>query len=117
MFNVAGWPEPHAGCCGTDTPGGGPIHSPARLDAVSDVGSSTDDPAGHAVESEQSGRLDQLLACLPYEQREVVILHLHQEMSFREIARAMDVSINTVQSRYRYGLNKLRVILNGEVSE
>jgi DNA-directed RNA polymerase specialized sigma24 family protein len=26
-----------------------------------------------------------------------------------------DVSINTVQSRYRYGLDKLRSILDGEV--
>ncbi len=89
----------------------------ARLDAVRDVGSGSDDPALDAVECEQSGRMDRLLACIPYEQQEVVVLHLHQDMSFREIARAMNVSINTVQSRYRYGLNKLRVILNGEVAE
>ena len=58
-----------------------------------------------------------LLAQLPYEQREVIVLHLHQEMRFREIAEALSLSINTVQSRYRYGLEKLRTILNNTVEK
>jgi RNA polymerase sigma-70 factor (ECF subfamily) len=51
---------------------------------------------------------------LPAEQREVVTLHLRAELTFREIAKLQDVSINTVQSRYRYGLEKLRTLMNGE---
>lgn len=46
----------------------------------------------------------------------MVLLHLKAEMSFRHIARVQNVSINTVQGRYRYGLHKLRSILHGEVS-
>ena len=55
------------------------------------------------------------MVTLPYEQREAVTLRLHADMKFREIARHQNVSIKTVLSRYQYGLDKLRVILNGEV--
>ena len=89
----------------------------AGLDVVEVAGSSSDSPMEHAIGSEESGRLKDLLDRLPYEQREVVVLHLHHGMRFREIAGALDISINTVQSRYRYGLNKLRSILNRVVTK
>jgi DNA-directed RNA polymerase specialized sigma24 family protein len=38
-------------------------------------------------------------------------------MKFREIARLHGISVNTIQGRYRYGLNKLRSILDGEVKK
>jgi DNA-directed RNA polymerase specialized sigma24 family protein len=38
-------------------------------------------------------------------------------MPFREVAKWQKVSIKTVQSRYRYGLGKLRELLNSEVTE
>ena len=46
---------------------------------------------------------------LPAEQREVVTLHLYGDMPFREIAEWQKTSIKTVQSRYRYGLDKTPV--------
>ncbi len=46
-----------------------------------------------------------------------MLLRLTADMKFRDIARLQQVSINTVQGRYRYGLNRLRSILNGEVEE
>lgn len=48
---------------------------------------------------------------LSFEQREVIVLHLQGDMKFREIAAMLDMSINTVQSRYRYGIEKLRQVL------
>ena len=60
-------------------------------------------------------RFGQAMAQLPYGQREVIILHLQGELTFKAIARADGVSINTIQSRYRYGLDKLRSLLNGVV--
>jgi len=36
-------------------------------------------------------------------------------LRFREIAQQTGESINTIQSRYRYGLAKLQSLLNGEV--
>ena len=48
------------------------------------------------------------LAGLPEEQRAVVHLKLWEELTFEEIAAALDISPNTAASRYRYGLDKLR---------
>jgi RNA polymerase sigma-70 factor (ECF subfamily) len=59
--------------------------------------------------------LTDALAKIPFEQREVIILHLKGGMRFREIAAAQGVPIGTVQGRYRYGLEKLRSLLNEEV--
>jgi RNA polymerase sigma-70 factor (ECF subfamily) len=51
---------------------------------------------------------------LPEEQKEVVILKVFQEFSFREIASICGLSMNTVASRYRYGIAKLRSRLEGK---
>jgi len=67
------------------------------------------------INSERLRLLNDAIAQLPYQQREVIILHAQGEMKFEAIAELQDVSINTVQSRYRYGLDKLRSILNSEV--
>jgi RNA polymerase sigma-70 factor (ECF subfamily) len=67
--------------------------------------------------TEQAGRLSQAVAQLPEEQREVVLLRLTAGLRFREIAELQQASLNTVQGRYRYGLDKLRSTLNGEVDE
>src|ERR1017187_3278614 len=48
------------------------------------------------------------LAELPKEQRAVLHLKLWEELTFEEIAAALDISPNTAASRYRYGLDKLR---------
>jgi len=45
---------------------------------------------------------------LPEEQRAVVHLKLWGELTFEQIAAALDISPNTAASRYRYGLDKLR---------
>ena len=74
-------------------------------------------PLSRLLHDEELRRLADALAMLPYEQREVVVLHLKGDLTFREIAAAQGTSINTIQSRYRYGLDKLRSLLNGEVEE
>ncbi len=52
-----------------------------------------------------------VLGELPSEQRAVVHLKLWGELTFEEIAGALDISPNTAASRYRYGLDKLRARL------
>ncbi len=72
-------------------------------------------PLSRAIHDEELRRLADALATLPYEQREVVVLHLKGDLTFRAIAAVQGTSINTIQSRYRYGIDKLRSLLNGEV--
>ncbi|MHC4866018.1 MAG: RNA polymerase sigma factor [Planctomycetota bacterium] len=74
-------------------------------------------PDQSAVLDEQSRKLTAALAQLPYDQREAIVLHVRGGMKFRRIAAARAVSINTIKSRYRYGLEKLRSILNSEVNK
>jgi RNA polymerase sigma-70 factor (ECF subfamily) len=52
--------------------------------------------------------LSRALAELPPEQRAVVHLKLWENLTFEQIAEALDVSPNTAASRYRYGIDKLR---------
>jgi RNA polymerase sigma-70 factor (ECF subfamily) len=56
------------------------------------------------------------LAELPYEQREAVVLRLCSGMRFQAIAQMQGVSTNTVQGRYRYGLEKLKTLVNGKLN-
>ncbi len=68
------------------------------------------------VQNERAMLIERAMQDLPDDQREVIILHLQAGMKFREIARSQGLSINTVQSRYRYGLQKLRSSLDGKVT-
>jgi RNA polymerase sigma-70 factor (ECF subfamily) len=55
------------------------------------------------------------LAALPEDQREAVILRIKAGLKFKDIARIQQTTIPTVQGRYRYGIDKLRSLLNGEL--
>ena len=66
---------------------------------------------------EEFQHLYEALTELPYEQKEAVILRIQGRMKFKEIARLQGTSIKTTLSRYNYGLNKLRSMLNGEVEK
>ena len=88
-----------------------------RLDEITPVAEESNRPDRWITCKEESGRISHALAQLPLEQREVVVLHLIGDMKFRQIARLQAVSIKTVQSRYRYGLDKLRPLLNSEVEK
>ena len=70
-----------------------------------------------AICSEELEKLSCALGELPYEQREAIALRIHGNMRFQKIAELQNVSTKTVQSRYRYGLDKLRSTLNGEVEK
>ena len=49
---------------------------------------------------------------LPAEQREVLVLKIWSELTFEQIAQALDIPPNTAASRYRYALAALRKELN-----
>jgi len=61
--------------------------------------------------------IEEALASLPDEQREVIHLKTYMNMTFEEISRLTAVSQNTAASRYRYALEKLRNLLGDEEDE
>jgi RNA polymerase sigma-70 factor (ECF subfamily) len=94
----------------------------ASLDAERDGGestttlhdriASTDRRADEvATDRETKRRIDEAVAALPAEQREVFLMREVMEMPFAEIAAAVGASEPTVKSRMRYALEKLRAAL------
>jgi DNA-directed RNA polymerase specialized sigma24 family protein len=57
------------------------------------------------------------LAELPMEQREVIVLKIWHHCTFEEIGGLLDISPNTAAGRYRYGLQKIKLQLEGAVYE
>jgi RNA polymerase sigma-70 factor (ECF subfamily) len=90
-------------------------HEAIGLDGADGLVCGSRRPEQWAILNEQLRTLSQAMAQIPYEQREVVNLYTQGDLTFRQIARMQNVSINTVQGRYRYGIAKLRSILNGEL--
>jgi RNA polymerase sigma factor (sigma-70 family) len=72
-------------------------------------------PEQWAIVNEELRKLSEAMAQIPYEQREVVTLYMQGDLTFRRIAEIQNASINTVQGRYRYGITRLRSLLNSEV--
>ena len=62
-------------------------------------------------------RLQNALAVLPAEQKEVVSMKIFQSMTFDDISECLKISINTAASRYRYALDKLKTILKVRENE
>jgi len=90
-------------------------HKTTSLNGAEAVISNTKRPEQWIIENERLKQLNNALAQLPYEQREAISMHLQGGMKFKEIARSQDVPTSTIQSRYRYGLDRLRSILDSEV--
>ena len=61
-----------------------------------------------SLEEEEVEEINKVLARLPQDQREVMVLKVYEELSFRGIAQVMRISPHTAASRYRYGIEKLR---------
>lgn len=56
--------------------------------------------------------LRQLVEELPLDQKEVLVMRLYQDMSFKEISEATGVSINTALGRMRYAVLNLRKVVD-----
>ena len=53
------------------------------------------------------------LAELPVEQREVIVLKIWHDYTFEEIGELLEISPNTIAGRYRYGLQRIKLRLEG----
>jgi len=63
------------------------------------------------MESETHGKVSKMIDLLPDDQREVIVLRHYADMSFKEIAKITNCSINTALGRMRYGLLNLRKMI------
>lgn len=71
------------------------------------------DTAGNAVDhADLRQSLDRALRELPEAQRKTFVLHVDAEMSYREIADTLGISIGTVMSRLFYARQKLKGLLS-----
>lgn len=79
---------------------------------VTEFLSTTEDNASTAIEKRQThASIRNLIEQLPEEQKEVIVLRIYAELSFKEISDLTKVSINTALGRMRYGLINLRKMI------
>jgi len=69
------------------------------------------------IRRQSEHNVQQIIDRLPEEQREVVIMRIYGEMSFKEIADITGVSINTALGRMRYALINLRRMIHPHKTE
>src|SRR5262245_1576067 len=70
-----------------------------------------DDPTFGMEQTDLRRLLDAALGTLPDSQRQTFVLHVDAEMSYREVADTLGISIGTVMSRLYYARQKLRAHL------
>ena len=80
------------------------------------------DTASHAPDRQlamrdMGPRIATAIAKLPTEQREVFLMRMEGDLSFKEIAHIQKVSINTALARMQYALNKLRQDLKSDYAD
>ncbi len=71
-----------------------------------------DDPTAGLERADLRRLLDRALAALPDAQRRTFVLHAEAELSYREVAEVLGISIGTVMSRLYYARQKLRAYLS-----
>ncbi|MCI0456078.1 MAG: RNA polymerase sigma factor [Gemmataceae bacterium] len=70
------------------------------------------DPAAGLERADLRVLLNRALATLPEAQRRTFVLHAEAELSYREVAQVLGISIGTVMSRLYYARQKLRAYLS-----
>lgn len=79
-------------------------HAPEELEAHEDVARSANGPRSYAARREVIAALDRL----PYKQRDALVLHYVLGMTVSEVAAELDVPHETLHSRLREGMKRLR---------
>jgi RNA polymerase sigma-70 factor (ECF subfamily) len=69
---------------------------------------SCSEPSAEVERADLRRLLDEALATLPEPQRKTFVLHVDGELSYREVAEVLGISIGTVMSRLYYARQKLR---------
>ena len=74
-------------------------------------------PAEEAGGNSLGSRIEKAVEALSVDQKEVFMLRMYGNVSFKDIAKIQKCSINTCLARMQYALSKLRSILKDEYEE
>ena len=64
------------------------------------------------IKDQVQSDVKRLIQELPEDQKEVLIMRMYKDMSFKEISEQTGVSINTALGRMRYALINLRKVID-----
>lgn len=92
---------------------------PAEIVALDDVGDgwqdiaapSADEPSAIAIRNADRQQINQAIAALPFVYREVLVLRELNDLSYKDIARIVDIPIGTVMSRLARARDLMRQAL------
>ncbi|HMD90359.1 MAG TPA: sigma-70 family RNA polymerase sigma factor [Anaerolineaceae bacterium] len=70
-------------------------------------------PETSLIEKERAAMIQKAMQELPAAARSVLVLREYGELSYQEIAKALDIPIGTVMSRLNYARTRLREVLKG----
>lgn len=90
-------------------------HKTETLEETEQIVSLEKHPDQWSILSEQLEHLSIAMANLPDKQKEVITLRMETDLPLRKIAQLQNTSISTINARYRYGIEKLKSLLNSEV--
>lgn len=80
-----------------------------------EINASGSDPYDKVIHDETKEIIDKIVNTLPIKQKEVFLLRMHAELSFKEIAELTKEPMNTVLSHMHYAVKKLRKELEGRL--
>lgn len=88
-----------------------PVTLPDGMDITQLLGGPAETISDKMEQRQVNASVRKLIEQLPEEQREVIVLRMYGDLSFKEIADLTSVSINTALGRMRYGLLNLRKMI------
>lgn len=89
----------------------------AIFECLADSARDVPSPEAMLMQKQQMSELHAAIHALPAEQKEALILQQFDDMSLEEIARLVEAPVETVKSRLRYAMRKLRQHLARHVSQ
>jgi RNA polymerase sigma-70 factor (ECF subfamily) len=87
------------------------INNTDEFDIFTIIGDDALNAENQIIKNQILGDVKDLLEELPEDQKEVLIMRMYKDMSFKEISESTDVSINTALGRMRYALINLRKLI------
>lgn len=90
------------------------MYQMVEVDRTAKTQTGSHEPFQQITENAKLLRLAETLQRIPIYQREVIVLHLHGQLRFRDIAKLQNISTSTAKGRYSYGIDQLSSVLDEE---